>query len=141
MSPSINDPHLIIVSRDHRMAWPLLNSCGSLSFLGLFLFTKKSLVCLLRRVPETLPGFLSYANSQKSNILLSQDERERGENGRYQNHFLDIKIQRKRKKRNNCRFRKPCVSLNTNTQRISTHQNPNKRFWTPRYLLTQGIST
>lgn len=60
------------------MAWPLLNSCGSLSFLGFFLFTKKSLVCLLRRVPETLPGFLSYANSQKSNILLSQDERERG---------------------------------------------------------------
>lgn len=141
MSPSINDPHLIIVSRDCRMAWPLLNSCGSLFFLGFFLFTKKSLVCLLRRVPETLPGFLSYANSGKSNILLSQDERERGENGRYQNHFLDIKIQRKRKKRNNCRFRKPCVSLNTNTQRISTHQNPNKRFWTPRYLLTQGIST
>lgn len=141
MSQSINDPHLIIVSRDPPMAWPLLNSCGSL-FFSWIIFVHKKIISLSA---EACPGntswiFILCKLREIQYTVVPRRERE-GENGRYQNHFLDIKIQRKRKKRNNCRFRKPCVSLNTNTQRISTHQNPNKRFWTPRYLLTQGIST
>lgn len=86
MSPSINDPHLIIVSGDSLMAWPLLNSCGSVFFLGIFFVHSKIISLSTEACPWNTfyelelfhPGILSYANSRKSNKLLSQEEREGG---------------------------------------------------------------
>lgn len=151
MSPSINDPYLIIVSGDSLMAWPLLNSCGSVFFLrDFFLFTRKSLVCLLRRVPETLPTSWNYSilefypmqtpGNPKNCCCPKKRERE-GKKGRYQNHLLDIKTWRKRKKRNNCLFRKPCVSLTLTHKESPLSKTQTKGSGHLAYLLTQGNST
>lgn len=90
---SINDPHLIIVSRDPPMAWPLLNSCGSL-FFSWIIFVHKKIISLSA---EACPGntswiFILCKLREIQYTVVPRRERERGENGRYQNHFLDIKI-------------------------------------------------
>lgn len=105
------------------------------------MFTRKSLVCLLRRVPETLSTSWNYSILEfypmqtlgnPINCCCPKKREREGKKGRYQNHFLDIKTWWKRKKRNNCLFRKPCVSLTLTHKESPLIKNPNKRFWTPR---------
>lgn len=117
-------------------------------FLGIFFVHSKIISLSAKACPWNTsyelelfhPGILSYANSRKSNkLLLSQEEREGGKKGRYQNHFLDIKTWRKRKKHNNCLFRKPCVSLTLTHKESPLSKTQTKGSGHLAYLLTQGI--